>query len=294
MLEDGARLLEAKDYLTALEVYRRADALAKSPATMLGMGRANEAMGRLIDARAAYESAAGLEVQASEPEAHAAARREAGERLAAISPKIPSLVVKVSGVPAGSAPPSVMIDGLELASPLEGRKVDPGKRAIEVRLTGFRTATSEVDVSPGERRVVEVALTPERDADTVKADLAAAVASASYHDATDRSAAFVRVGIGVLAVGALVGSAFGLLSLSRASAAEDHCDGAGRCSPDARSDIDTSITYANVSNVSFVVAGAGAGLVLYGLFTRPAPRTGQGVTVRPILGAGAAGLSGSF
>ena len=89
------------------------------------------------------------------------------------------------------------------------------------------------------------------------------------------------------------------MSLSKASSAKSVCIDK-QCPPSAHDDIASSKSLATVSTISFVLAGAGAALGLYGLLSSKggsteAPQTAHvepHVTVW--IGAGSAGLIGAF
>lgn len=92
---------------------------------------------------------------------------------------------------------------------------------------------------------------------------------------------FVTAGAGVM-----LGTLFGVMSLSRASNAKDTCAG-NRCPAQARDDIEASKTLGILSDVGFVVALAGAAVGGYGLWA-------QSRDVRPVVGLGTIGVEGRF
>jgi hypothetical protein len=273
---------------------------ADEPATELEAARAQEARGLLIEARDGYLRVARMSPAAGEPPTSERARMEATELGARIADRIPSVTISVKGPPPGSLP-TVTIDGVEVpqGSLVLPRKVNPGRHAVVAKLAGYKAASAEVDLKEGDSQSVDLALVV--DPDAPKAVVVAPTESApqplvlvpSNDDATDRSTAFFRWGVGVGAAGVAVGSVFGLLSISRAGDAKKNCTD-DRCTPDAQSDIDSSVTLANVANVAFGVALIGAGIAVYGLVTRPAARSRSALQVTPILGPGAAGLRGTF
>jgi hypothetical protein len=106
---------------------------------------------------------------------------------------------------------------------------------------------------------------------------------------------------GVGGVGILVGSVTGILSLSRAARAKEHCVD-NRCSDAASADIDASMSLATVADVSFVVGGAfvAVGAVAWVLQpSRPAKVSARwpalGATeVAPAVGPRWIGVTGRF
>jgi hypothetical protein len=105
---------------------------------------------------------------------------------------------------------------------------------------------------------------------------------------------YAWVGFGVAGVGVAVGTVTGLISLGAASDAKKLCTG-NACLPAAQSKIDSSITFANISNVGFAVGVVGAAIGVVGWLTHrspePAPATAR---IEPWLGRDGGGLRGSF
>ena len=274
---------------------------ADEPTAALEVARAQEARGLLVEARDGYLRVARMSPTPGEPPTSERARAEATELGARISDRIPTVSISVKGPPSGSLP-VITIDGVEVpqGALVLPRKVNPGKRTVVAKLAGYKPATVEVDLKEGDSQPVDLALVV--DPDAPKAAVVAPTESApqplvlipSNDDATDRSTAFTRWGVGIGAAGLAVGSVFGLLSLSRASDAKKNCGSDDRCTPAAQSDIDSSVTLANVANVGFGVALLGAGIAVYGILTRPAAHSRSALQVSPVLGPGAAGLRGTF
>ncbi|MFO0679995.1 MAG: hypothetical protein U0169_25970, partial [Polyangiaceae bacterium] len=107
----------------------------------------------------------------------------------------------------------------------------------------------------------------------------------------------VLVAFGVAGAGLVVGTVTGLVAMSNASSAREGCVG-NRCPPATWSAIDTSNSMATISTVGFVVAGVGAATGAAILVLRkgkPKASTSEAaLDVRPWMGAGSAGLVGSF
>ncbi len=104
----------------------------------------------------------------------------------------------------------------------------------------------------------------------------------------------VYVGFGVGGAALLVGAITGGISLSNASTLQDECGG-DVCPTDRQEDIDSMITLANVSNVSFALAGVGAAVGLIALLVFDSDESkAQEATVKPQVGVGFMGFSGRF
>jgi len=300
---EGDRLVAGKDLTGALKAYEGAAALGEVPTIAIEVARTQEALGLLIQASDGYLRVQRMPARAGEPATYEAARIEATQLGARLTDRIPTVSVAVKGPPPGSLP-LVTIDGTEIppSSLLLPRKLNPGKHAVVAKLATYKTATVNVDLKESDSQSVDITLVVDPDAPAAVAAApaptettpASLVLVPSNDDATDRSTAFFRWGVGVGAAGLAVGSVFGLLSLSRSSDAKKHCGSDDHCTPEAQSDIDASITLANVANVGFGVALLGAGIAVYGIVTRPKSHTSAGLHVTPVLAPGAAGLRGTF
>jgi hypothetical protein len=108
---------------------------------------------------------------------------------------------------------------------------------------------------------------------------------------------YTWIGFGAAGAGLVVGTLFGADALQAASSAREQCDGA-RCPTSAQTFIDQSKTSATISTISFGVAIVGAGVGLFGLFSRPdhdeptQPMPGPAISLR--VGPSSVSLSGAF
>ncbi|WP_437672453.1 tetratricopeptide repeat protein [Sorangium sp. So ce131] len=159
------------------------------------------------------------------------------------------------------------------------------------------------------RKDAEVELAAVRDAlkpaAPAKAGAAPAPAPAPADEARRGSLLPAGLAFGLGAVGLGVGTATGIMSLSKVSHIKSHCDG-HRCPAELEGDADTATTLGNVSTVGFVVgaASAVAGVVL--LVVRPgggaapdtagaaAARAPRGVAWSAGVGAGRIQIKASF
>ena len=106
-----------------------------------------------------------------------------------------------------------------------------------------------------------------------------------------------KVGFGVGVAGAVLGLYAGFTALGRKNQLASECNAARQCdaSNDGASDLDAAHTWATVSTVSFIVAGAGAVTGLAALLVAPSHEPAPAAaSVRPWVGPGMAGVHGRF
>jgi hypothetical protein len=267
------------------------------PSTGVALARAQEKLGKLLEARDTALSVSRSSAQPNESGVFTEARAAAQELAEAIEPRIPALTVAVEGAPLDQL--AVSIDGAELPRNLLGvaRKLNPGKHVATASAQGFHRARSEIELKEAASETLTLRLEPSTGPTTeswpkTRGGPASAIAGA---DRPSRVSPLVYVGFGVGAAGLALGSVTGILSLSKASSAKDHCQG-NACSEAAREDIDGSKTLANVSNVAFAVGVVGIGAGIYGLLSSGGDHeTGRAKPgVEPLVGGRFLGVRGIF
>jgi hypothetical protein len=299
-------LREKGNATLALEKFRAAHALAVTPITGLELGRTYMALGKLVEARETFLSVARIAPEREETSRSTAARKASADFAEQLRPRIPSLVVHIIGVPEDSV--AVTIDGASVptAALVAPRLVDPGSHRVVAATTSGGNAETTIELKEGETRNVElkIVLTGGTPPPAVVAPPAAARTSppiqapAESTQATPASTGLGPLaygGFGVAAVGIVAGTVTGVMSLSRASAVKNACDGMV-CPRSVDGDLSSGRALGTVSTISFAVAGAGAVAGVIGLLIRPhqeqAPT--EQAWVVPWIGAGSAGLSGEF
>jgi hypothetical protein len=156
LLNEGLELRRKGDNPGALGKLRAAHALARTPITAIELGRQYLTLGRLVEARETFLSIARIPERAEETSKSKAARTEGAQSAEQVRARLPSLTVKINGVPADSV--AVTIDGAAvpseaLAAP---RLVDPGSHTVSARSTTGGAADTTVEVKEGENREVEL------------------------------------------------------------------------------------------------------------------------------------------
>jgi hypothetical protein len=297
LMKQGDAAFETGDFAAALKEYEAAHAIMRVPSTGIALARAQEKLGRLLEARDTALSIVRLAAQPSEPSAFTEARTAAHELAEAIEPRIPSLTIAVDGAPIDQA--EVSIDGAELPRKLIGipRKLNPGKHVATASAPGFHQARVDIDLAESASETVTLRLEPSTGPTTESWPKASNEPAPPIPDDASpaRASPLVYVGFGVGAAGLAVGSVAGILSMSKASSAGEHCEG-NACREAARDDIDGSKTLANVSNVAFGAGVVGIGVGLYGLLSSGGERkTGRAKPgVEPLVGSRFVGLRGIF
>lgn len=254
-LFDAGRALMADGKIAeACEKFEESNRIAPSAGTSLNLGKCLESSGRTASAWAAYKRAIGLG-RATGQTRHVAA----GETFVAdIEPRLsklrveatdpaPGLVVKRGGA---------VLGGAALGVPLA---VDPGEHTIEAAAPGRTPWSTRVVVEPGTPETV-VVIPPLAASGAASPRLPPPPPPSDDRD-TLRLAGLVVGGAGL--AGVVVGVAFGVMTLSDATAAEEDpslCP-AHRCTPAGEDAIASAETKAWVSNVAL---GVGAAAVITG------------------------------
>ncbi len=216
---------------------------------------------------------------------------------------LPSILIVANGTDGNTtADVRVYVDGRLVRDKLDGRPVyiDPGKHKLRFEHQNAEAIEQELLISEGQKSVqVPVSFarkagapqppTPPPPEDTVE---------------TSTVSPLVYVGFGLGAVGLIVGTVTGAMSLSKASELHDECPQMGPeewiCPEERHSEMDTAYTLAHVSTASFIIAGVGVGLGLVSLFAfgsnsdEADESAHKGILVSPTVGLGTLGLTGQF
>jgi len=262
----------------ALADFERAHAIMHVPTTGLDLGKTQESMGLLVEARATFLESARFPPQANEPTAFKRAREEAKSRADAITPRLATLTVKV---PDGA---KVKLDESEMSVASVGvpLKVNPGKHQI-VASTSSDEKRSIIELAEGESRSIEL-------------EVAGAVAPPPTTPkppatTTTKTSTLVWMGGGVALVGVGVGAVTGIMAFSTKSDVSSRCTGGTECKSEENVNIDRGMLYGNISTVSFIVAGVGVGVLVYGLLN---PTKVEQTASRPRWIATPFGVAGTF
>ena len=283
----------------ALADFEKAHAIMRVPTTGLDLGKAQQELGLLVEARTSFLEAARHPVKRNESRAFKRARKEAKQLAEEIVPRLVTLTVSV---PSGA---QVTIDGAEISAssinvPL---KVNPGRHEIVGTLDGDEKR-EWIEVAEGEVKTIELPLVPkaadpEKPSKKKKGSSRAkrepdAGAKASGSKTT--TSPLVWIGGGTAATGLVVGTVTGLMAFSVHGEVTTRCTGGIRCPPETHAEIDRGTTLGTVSTVAFVVAGIGAGVLVYGLLNPKveAKADSSAVAPKPRWVATPLGVAGTF
>ncbi len=292
LLSDGNDAYAAHDYPKALEAFAGAHALMNLPTTGLGVMRSQEKLGLLVEARDTALAIGRITPRPSEPKAEEDARDEAARMAEALGSRIPTLEVVVDGVD-DPLSYTVLVDGMQVppAAARLPRKANPGQHQIVVHADGYFDAKAVVALAESQAAHVPVHL--ERDPSwtpPAKVVAPAAIAPppklvAPPPPPSPRGAhPLLWVGVATAGAGLVVGTVAGVDVLATK----------GDCVKSLTRRCPTAV--ANVSNVGFAVAGAGAilGVVGLALSFGHGDAPAKSASVSALIGPGWLGAEGSF
>lgn len=287
LLLSGREKRKNGQLMGALEDFERAHAIMRVPTTGLDLGKTQQELGLLVEARTTFLEAARHPAKANESRAFKRARKEAKQLADEIAPRLATLTISVT------AEARVKLDDADISSssinvPL---KVNPGKHEIVATLADDEKRET-ISVAEGETKTVEFTLAgappPPPGAEKPPGSEAPETSTSSL----------VWIGGGVAAAGLAVGAVTGLMAFGVHGDVSSRCQGGTRCPEDTHADIERGETLGNVSTVGFVVAGVGAAVLVYGLLnprTHAAkPDAAPADAKRPRWIAGPFGVAGTF
>lgn len=277
----------------AADKFQRAYAAIQVPTLALWAARSLVNLGKLVSASELYRQA--LQLGPNElwlGKAQQEAQEDALRELEALLPRIAKAQLVIVGAPASEVTAS--IDGTRLPSTLLGVEcpIDPGKREI-VGQYGAQTVRLVVELHEGETKQVRLAFESKN---TVPATPMAGPEAAtespltpSARQNTLRTLGYVGIGVG--AVGALVGAIGSIFVVKRHSDLEPYCPN-DVCAPThtQQSSLDAYNRARVIASAGFLVGGVGlaAGTVL--ILSSPSHERSASAFVGP----GAVEIRGTF
>jgi hypothetical protein len=280
---EAHKAFDKKDYVTAADRFERAASLVHAPTMLLGLAQSNIALGKLVAAQEVLNRTLRAGVPPGSPPAFTRALGDAKKELDALTPRIPFVIVQVTG-PSTSAV-KASIDGVELPAAAIGvkRPVDPGKHQVRAGAQGYTQAEAVVTLAEGKTETVTLELRADPNAVT---PAPAAASSVQF-----------MVGIAGVAVGGagiIVGAAAGGAAFAKHGDLANKCPSGNCNSSVTQSDLNTYRGIANTATAGFVIGGALAvtGIVL--MVTAPKAKPEAAAWVAPVIGPGTLGVQGGF
>jgi len=270
----GIEAYQANDYKNARDKLDRAYKVLKAPSLGLWSARALLANGQLVEASERYMEVTRLSVASGEKAVQEQAKLDAQRELDALTPRIPSVVIRLEGAYASDV--MVTVEGVAVPSALigEGRPTNPGKHRIEGR-RGTERVQAEVVLREREEKSVILRFNPAGALQSSPAAVAAGAggappaeaAAAPADPASDApkpkrkdSGAAVRtmgwVSIGIGAAGAGVAVTTGILALQKKRDIEVAGDCKGGCEETGR------VQNFNTLRTICIVSSVGAGVLV--------------------------------
>jgi hypothetical protein len=306
--DQGFDAFKAGDWSKAVDLFQRAESLVHSPVQLLFLARSQVKAGALVEAKESY-----LRVLREAPNSREQNRlKAAASELAALEPQIPMVTVVVEGLPA-SEPYEVTQDGQPLARALIGvaRPLNPGEHSWRATNGERQNVTVTHDIEAGSRESIVLRLRydparasklqPSRESGSAGSEARPPAEPSSARDveptpeASSGTSFVVYAGFGLAVVGAGAGVGFllhqGNIEESILSGCpESGCEATSR-NLRRRDDADRAGLF---SAVGFAAAGVGLTTAITLLLLDGGGAPSESATLRPFVGLGNAGISGSF
>jgi hypothetical protein len=270
LLFDRAKeLFRAKDYAAACPKFVESHQLDPRGGAILHAANCHEAEGRLATAWAEYDEALRLSIRDKRPDREAIAR----ERLAALTPNLGSLTLRIPPETRKLSGLVLEIDGFGLAEPAWSSPIplDRGAHVVVARADGRRPSTAKITITDGNATALELPALGAPEAAPGAPREAPTADTPTSTGGTQRILGLVLGGAGIVGLG--LGAGFGLHALGIGDQSSKCTLGPSRngCPADAVRAQDEARASGLVSTVAFA-AGIGlatTGAVLYVI----APRT---------------------
>jgi len=246
---EGKERFEAADYASALDRFEKARAMAGSPVFDLYVARCRKALGRWNEALVAYEEAGRHMIDGSNV-SFVQAQENAKKERRELASKMPKLSVTAPRVPTAT-PPELHIDAEPVPWPALDVPLDPGKHVLAAKF-GRESHDEVVTLSPGQKLTIELPFgqaTP------------TATGTEKNAEPEDESGkrglsplAWTAFGVG--AAGLIVGATTGTLAIVNTNTLKGMANNPNN--DDYENLKNDTHTMATVSDIGFIVAGAGA------------------------------------
>ena len=256
LFDEAKALMKAGQYPAACAKFEESQRLDPGSGTLINLADCYEQSGRLASAWGTFLDAAA----AARAGGNALREQVARERATALEPRLPRVVIAVPASPPVGF--EIRRDELVVGAPQWGLPIplDPGEHTISAAAPGRKRWTTRVVVREGSAplaiAVPDLALEAAPPRETGVVSLAPASKETSAGLGTQRTVALVAGGVGV--VGVVVGSVFGLKSMSNNADADSSCNDDRQCEyPSDFKAAEDAVSAGNVSTAAFIVGGVG-------------------------------------
>ena len=301
--QEGQTALEASDWRTAEDRFRRAYSLyPTAPTLALGLARALARQGKVTAATETYNKIIREGVPPGASEGFKKAVADANTEISAVSARTAFATLSLVGPESAK----VTLDGVAVPGAGLGvkRPVDPGEHLVRATADGYKPAetkflaadgaSSEVTLTMEKEAVVAivpVVPTPTKPANAPPDASPGVPAQTDAGRGSGKTLAVVALGVG--GAGLAAGVITGLLAMGKHSDLKSACSNTGSCGADQQSNLDSFHTLGTISTIGFIVGavGVGAGTIL--LLTAPKQEPAR-AGISPYIGLGSIGATGRF
>jgi hypothetical protein len=277
LADRGYELYQAGQYAEALEAFREAERDYHAPTVLLMVARTHDRLGRLLDARSTYQSILAEEIDSSAPDVFRQAQEDARVELAALTRRIPTLQVVITGVPTTDV--ELTIDGAP--APTSGAPLpkQPGTSTIVASASGRPPIKHVITLHEGQAEHLMLAFSPP----------SAPSERGSFVPAT--------IAFGAAGMGLGAGVITGVLAKIQADDVKSRCTDDNHCLQADEPKAEQAQALQTVSIASFVAGGVAAAAGVTLLILRPgadASASTKKTGVRIVVGPGSAHFVGRF
>jgi hypothetical protein len=265
------------------------------------LAQAEERLGHLVVAQETYLKVIREQLPSGAPPAFVSAQKDAKDRLATLSPRIPQITVFVTKS-SDDQPVNVTMDGKPVPEALVGvaRPVDPGTHEFLATSADAKSEVVRIEVKQGATETVTLTLgvsAPKSTPPTTPVTSFTEEPPSSGPGAW-RIGSYAVMGVGVVGLG--VGTVYAIVGSNKRSEADDRCapDASGRCTGDEGkiNSLDHDADQAGtISTIGFVGGGVclAAGITMF-LLAPSKSQPPKSAWVRPYVGPQNLGLIGGF
>jgi hypothetical protein len=256
---EGKNLVQAGNYAAACPKFEESQKLDPGMGTLYRLADCYEHIGRTASAWAAFVEVAG----SAKTSGQQARADDAKKRAAELEPNLAHLAIRVAD--AQLAGLVVKRGDVEVGKAQwnTAMPVDPGTVAVEASAPGRKTWRGSIVVQPKAASQIDV---PKLDVETAAPSSSIATPSTGADReglGTRRTLALAAGAAGIVGLG--LGTAFGLVSMSKGNDADGRCDAKNTCDTEGLALRRDAIDAGNIATIAFVAGGvlAAGGVVLW-------------------------------